>query len=338
MRSHPTLRDIAKDAGVSVTIAGRVLGGYGSYSEESRKKVLESARRLNYKPNGIARSLRSGKSNTIGVIVNSVVDSFWMKLFKGIESVAVKENYNIFLCDSDNGDPDKEKSNIETLTERNIDGLIMSPGVGTHKMLEKIIKSGVAVVLVESRVKGLDVPSVTVDDHGGAFEAVKFIIGQGHSRIGIIAGSAGVPTGQGRLQGYLDALEVHGVSRDDELIKYGDFSEDKAYAMMDEFLSSPNPPSAVFVCNESMTKGALRCMKDRDVRFPEDISIVGWDNPDWFSLLSPGITVVDQASYSIGKIACERLFVSIRGKDDPLSDNSIVIKPGLVVRGSCGRV
>jgi len=333
-----TLKEVARKAGVSVTIASRVLGNYGSFSEETGKLVRQAAKDLSYTPNVIARSLRAGSTKAIGVIVNSVVDSFWMVLFRGIEQTAMKEGYQVFLCDSDGGQPGKEKEYLKLLMERSIDGLILSPAIGTHPLLKKVSRGGLPVVLIDTRIPGLSVPSITVDNLGGSASAVEYLIGLGHRRIGIITGGEFGLTSRLRLQGYKETLERYDIPIREDLIKTGNFTQEKARQVVDEFLLMDEPPTALFACNEGMTAGALMSLKENNIRIPEDISLIGWDNPSWSGFMTPGLTVVDQASHSMGVMAFRTLLSEMRNKELMEPDRNLVLKPELLLRESCKRI
>jgi DNA-binding LacI/PurR family transcriptional regulator len=330
-----TLKEIAKDAGFSVTITSRVLGNYGSFSEATKKAVLESAEKLNYQPNLIARSMRSGSTKAIGVMVNSVLENFWMTLFRGIEQSAIKEGYQVILCDSGGGNPDKERKNLELLSERNVDGVILSPSFGAHKMLKSLSRSGLPVVLIDTEIKGIDVPAVTVDNRGGACEAVEYLIKLGHRRIGIVTGGNEGNTSAERLSGYRDAHKRQGLPMIDKMIKAGNFREEDSCRAVNDFLEMENRPTALFVCNECMTAGALMSIREHKLSIPEDISIVGWDNPGWTSFINPSLTVVDQASHTMGVFAWQALYSKIEKDSDSGRDKNIILKPELIIRESC---
>lgn len=335
MIKKTTLKEIAKDAGFSVTMTSRVLGNYGSFSEATKKAVLKSAEKLNYQPNLVARSMRSGSTKAIGVIVNSVLENFWMTLFRGIEQSALNAGYQVILCDSGGGNPDKERKNLELLSERNVDGLILSPSFGAHQMLKKLSRNGLPVVLIDTEIKGIDVPAVTVDNCGGAYEAVEYLIKLGHGRIGIVTGGDKGNTSVERLSGYIDAHKRHDLPILDEMIKAGNFREEDSYNVVNEFLAMENRPTALFVCNECMTAGALLSIREHKLSIPEEISIIGWDNPGWTSFMNPSITVVDQASHTMGIFAWQALFSEIELDSESGRDKNIVLKPELIIRESC---
>jgi len=336
MKRRKTLKDVAREAEVSVTMASRVLSNYGYFSEESKSRVLKAAQKLNYKPDAIARSLKTGQTKAIGVIISDVLSFFFTTLVRGIEDVASQNNYSVILCNSDE-DPDKERKYLSVLYERGVDGLIVSPSTGNHTYLKNLAKGGVPLVLVDRRIRGLKVPTVTVDNEAGSYEAVSHLIKSGHRRIGIITGLKGIMTSEERLAGYKRALEEHGLPVKEELIKEGDYRREKAKEKSLEFLRMKNPPSALFVCNEPMTSGALLALRKNKVKIPEKIAIIGFDDPVWAPLNEPALSTVSQPSYSMGTLACQTLLKQLRGAPrNEMPSEDIILKPKLIVRESCG--
>ncbi len=335
MAKRITIKDVAKEAGVSITIVSRVLSNYGSFSEESKSNVLKAVEKLNYKPDIVAQSLRTKKSKVIGVIVSDIVTFFFTTLVRGVEDLANQSNYSVILCNSDE-DLIKEREYLSALYERGVDGLIISPSPGNDSYLKKLARGGTHIVLVDRKINGLRVPTVTVDNETGAYEAVSYLISLGHRRIGIIIGLKGTSTSEERLAGYERALKEHHLSQNPELIKAGDYRRERAKEATEEFLKMKNPPTALFVSNEPMTNGSLLALRENKVKIPEEMSIIGFDDPVWAPLTNPALTAVSQPSYSIGTLACQTLLKEIKGvarNETPLED--IMLKPKLIIRESC---
>lgn len=331
-----TLRDVAERAGVSVTLASRVLGNYGYVSEEKRVKVLKVAQEIGYQPNILARGLKTKKTYNIGVIISDVTTFFFTSVVRGIEDVARQNGYHVSLCNSDEN-PEKEKEYLEELFRRKVDGVILSATGKNLSFLRKIIRSGVPVVLVDRKIDEIETTQIVVDNEWGAYEAVEHIIKLGYRRIAVINGLSGIMTSEERFSGYCKALKENGLSVEKELIKYADFRMEKGKKVMLEFLGMKNPPEAVFVTNETMTTGALLALREKKVKIPDDIAIVGFDDPVWAPLIDPPLTAVRQPSYSIGTIACQSLLQKLgkigRGRS---FHEEIVLKPRLIIRESCG--
>lgn len=333
-----TLKDVAKSAGVSFGMAGRVLGNYGSYSEETRRKVMRAARSVRYTPNTIARSLRTRLTRTIGVLVSDITTSFWTSLVRGIQDRAAKEAFSVIVCNSDE-EALSEKEFLSTLVQRSIDGLIISPTRGNHLFLKRLARGLMPVVLVDRRIPGLCVPTVSIDNEGGAYQAVQHLVGLGHRRIAIIKGVDGVETSDARFAGYERALRESGLRVRPSFVKEGRFLRDRAAAVTRELLSMKKGPSAIFVCNEAMMSGVVVAVKECKIRLPKDLSLVGFDDPEWAAYMDPPLTTVSQPSYAMGMLAFDYLLAQIT-KPKRIADrvDTIVLAPALVERMSCGRV
>ena len=331
-----TLRDVAEKAGVSIAVVSRVLGNYGSVSSETRRKVLKEAKSIGYQPDIIARSMKTHRTHSLGVIISDITTFFFTSVVRGIEDVTSQNSYNVTLCNSDE-DADKENSYLRELYQRKIDGLIISPTGENNNYLKKLIRAGLSVVLVDRRVSELQTTEVAVDNETGAWEAVKHLINLGHRRIGIVNGLSGIRTSEERFSGYKRALAEQGIPFDPGLVKYGDFRMDKGRQVAQEFLNMIDRPTAMFVANEPMTTGALLALGENKTKIPEEMAILGFDDPVWAPLLNPPLTTVRQPSYSIGTIAAQVLLQKIRkvGRGRSLHEE-IVLKPKLMVRESCG--
>ena len=336
MSRRPTLKQVAEKAGVSLGMAGRVLGNYGYYSDSTKKKVLDAAKAISYTPNVIARSLRTRVTKTIGVLISDITTFFWTTLVRGIQDKAGKEGFSVILCNSDE-DSKNEQLYLSTLFERSVDGLIVSPTPHNHSYLKKLSRGMVPIVLVDRRVKGLRVPTIKTDNQAGAYEAASHLISLGHDRIAIITGIQGVETSDERFAGYRQALREKGIPLRKTLIKEGNFQKDQAFSATKEFLRMKRPPSAIFVCNEPMVSGCILALKDSGLRIPEDIAVIGFDDPIWASYTDPPLTTVSQPSYTMGILAFDYILAQISNKrKDSKYLEDIILKPTLVVRESCG--
>ena len=310
MNKRVTLKDVAREAGVSVGVISRVLNNYGYFSEETKYKVLKAAKKLNYQPSTIARSLKTNRTKAIGVIISDVVLYFFTAFVRGVEDVANQNGHIVILCDTDENAV-KEREYLLALYERNVDGLIISPSPGNHSYIKKISRGGTPIVLVDRKIGGLKAPTMLVDNETGAYEAVNYLLGLGHRRVGIITGLEGVTTTAERLVGYERALRENGIPVDPELIKAGNDRIDKAREATYNFLKMDKLPTALFVSSEAMITGTLQALKENKIKVPREISLVGFDDPTWASFTEPPLTTVRQPSYSMGILACQTLFKKI---------------------------
>ena len=331
-----TLKDVAEKAGVSTAVASRALGNYGYVSKEAQKRVLKAAEEIGYQPDIIARSLMTEKTYTIGVVISDITTLFFTSAVRGIEDIARENGYNVILCNSDEN-LQKETEYLKVVYEKKVDGLIISISAKNNSYLKKLIRGGLPVVLLDRGPKEIKVTKIVVDNILGAYEAVNHLIRLGRRRIGVINGITGTMTSDERFEGYKKALQDNDIRIDPELVKYGEFKMEKARESAQQFVRMKNPPDALFVTNEVMTTGALLALNENNVRIPEEIAIVGFDDPVWAPLMKPALTAVRQPSYSVGTIACQALLQTInKGNRGRTFQEEIVLKPKLVIRESCG--
>ena len=329
-----TLKDVAREAGLSVGMASRVLGNYGYFSEDSKHKVLAAARKLDYRRNAVAHALRVESTRVVGVLVSDLVTYHWTLFVRGVEEAASRDGYQVILCNTDD-DPKKDSSFLMALLERGADGLIVSPSPGSHAVVRQVVATGVPIVMTGEVFGDLNIPKITMDDVAGGREAAAHLLELGHRRIGIITGSRQSTSGEGRLNGYLQAHHDAGIEVDPVLVADGGFLRDRAYSATAGLLDLAEPPTALFVCSETMSGGALQCLRDRRVTIPDDLSVVVFDDPDWASFMMPPLTAVRQPRYYMGTLAFEALRGVMSDPDGSRRrDEELVLKPGLVVRES----
>ncbi|MCA9839114.1 MAG: LacI family DNA-binding transcriptional regulator [Trueperaceae bacterium] len=333
-----TLKDVAKKAKVSVGMASRVLGNYGSYSERTRLQVLSAAKALDYRPNVVARSLRLGRTKAIGVVVSNIVSYHWTTFVRGIEAAASAQGYQVILGTTAD-EAKTEKDYIWALHERNVDGIVLSPSPENESMLVKLAKEEFPMVLVESDMASVNVPRINVDNRLAARRATHYLLDLGHRKIALVAGTQALPSGYDRLQGYLDALAEFNIAREESLIGYGEYRFEDAYHATRRLMSLRERPTALLVCNESMTGATLQCLKDLGIRVRDDLSLIAFDDPDWTSFFTPALTTVRTPRQEVAKLALETLLARIA---DPASERAAaverIIPTELVVRESCKAV
>jgi DNA-binding LacI/PurR family transcriptional regulator len=329
----PTLRDVARHAGVSVPTAARALGGYGHVSPATRDRVLRAARALDYQTNAIARSMIKGRTHTLGVIVSDNANPFFAAVVRGIEDVVLARGYAIMLCNTDE-DPAKEALYLAMVRQKRADGVIISPSRAAARLLRPLSAGGVPVVQVDRRVRGLEADAVVCDNRAGVAAAVEHLVRLGHRRIGMISGPRQVYTGRERLAAFRAALRRAGLPVVERWILEGTFKEDSGYELAGRFLRDRRRPTAIFVANNLMTIGALLRLKETGVRIPEEMAVVGFDDMDWAPILTPPLTAVAQPSYDLGRVAGTLLLQRL--ETGPGRPRTVVLQPHLVVRESCG--
>ena len=306
-----TLKDVAKEAGVSVGMASRVLGEYGSYSETTQAKVLRAAEALQYRPNGLARSLRLGRTSAIGVVVSNIASYHWTTFVRGIEKAASSHGYQVILGTTDD-DAVAERNYVQALHERNVDGIILSPSAENVPLLTNLASEGLPLVLIESDLDVIAAPRINVDNRLAARRATEYLLALGHRSIGLVAGRQSLASGRDRLQGYVDALEDASVAPADSLIGYGEYRFEEAYQATRRLMTRSDRPTALLVCNESMMAASIHCLKDMGIRVGKDVSLVGFDDPGWASFFTPAITTVRTPRKQVAQLALEALLARIR--------------------------
>ena len=331
----PTITDVAREARVSASTVSHVINETRYVSDEVKQRVHAAMEALNYQPNVIARSLRTRETLTVGVVVSDVTNPFFTSIVRAIEDEVLKQGYSIILCDTDEK-PEREQAYLRLLMGRRVDGLIVAPSSGNADLLRSAIESGLPVVLLDRSIPGLTADVVLSDNESGAFDAVSYLIGMGHRRIGIIAGRLEVSTGADRMAGYVRAIRTHGIPADESLIEVAKFKRDIAYDKTMKMLNRAEPPTALFVCNNVMTAGTMAALKAAGKKVPEDISVIGFDDSEWAALMDPPLTDVAQPIVELGTRAAQTLMRRIsRGRVK--TPRAVVLKPELILRDSCAR-
>lgn len=328
----PTMKDVARRAGVSTATVSRVLSGGAPVSAELRERVQAAIDALDFLPSHVARSLRTRTSRIIGVIVSDIRNPFFTSLVRGIEDVAHANGYSLILCNSDE-DPAKEELYVNVLAGEKVAGAIIVPIRSDSRAYDKQVESGLPVVTVDRCLDHLETDTVMLDNAHGAYLGVSHIISRGCTRIALIAGPLHTTTGQERLEGYLQALAKHGVPVDNDLIKIGDYKRVSGYNLARELLDMACPPTAIFVANNMMTLGALQAIHDKGLRIPEDMALVGFGDMPWADLLHPPLTAVAQPTYELGCAAANVLLRRMADRNSPIVH--MRLDPVLIVRESC---
>lgn len=345
-----TIPDVAKESGVSTATAARALGGYGSVSAATHERVLAAAATLGYSPNGLARSLITGTTHTLGVVLADIENPFFYTALRGITDAARSRGFDVLLSNTEE-DPDNERKALTTLAERRVDGLIICPADGADRSdLTRIVASGLPVVLLDRRVAKLDADMVGLDNHQAATEATRYLIEQGHTRIAIVTGGSSsilprltrpgmkgvetisVTTLGARAAGYRDALASAGIQVRSEYLSAAGFRRDDAAAATRTLMGLKEPPTAILAFDSILTLGVLLGLRELNIRCPEEVSLLGFDDAEWAEATSPPLTVMRQPVYQIGVKACELLLDRAEGRGRRAAQHRL--KGHLIERGS----
>ncbi len=325
-----TIGDVARRVGVSTTTVSRHLAGQRVRDGAAVQAAIEA---LDFRASEVARSLKSGVTRTIGLVVPDVSNPYFAAVAKGVESVSRQFELNVFLSNTDEN-VENERDVLQGLLGR-VDGVILAPARELSDNTTELRRAGVPIVLLDRSLSDRDdLDSVLVDSSGGAGQAARHLLGLGHQRIGLISGPLDTTPGRERHAGFMSALDEVGLEVDPALVQMGDFKQDSGYQAGLRLLGLPLPVTAMFAANNLMAMGALRALHDMAVRIPDEVSFIGFDDLELAELLSPPLTVVSRPAVEQGVLAMRLLRNRIEGKGEGLAQR-IVLDTRLTVRGSC---
>ncbi len=327
------MKDIAQDLGVSLMTVSKALRSHSDISEETRERVLKRMRELNYQPDWIARSMVTGRTYLVGLVLPDLMHSFFAEVAMGVNRTLGPLGYQVVIANTQE-DPEVEKRNLEVLTARKVDGLIVA-SAQRHKnpeMFRAIERSNTPYVLIDRTVAGVEANYVGVKDEEVGQLATEHLIEQGAKRIAHIRGPA-VSTGRGRLRGYRKALEKRGIKVREEYVVSGESGDRGGYEAMLQLLNLNPRPDAVFGYNDPVAAGAIKAALEAGLKVPEQIAIIGAGNVHYSDLLRVPLSTVDQSSSVIGERAAELLWEIMQAKKAP-APKKILISPKLIVRDS----
>ena len=334
MNNQITIRDIALKLNISTSTVSRALRGVPDINPKTKQAVLDMAEELHYEPNVIAQSLRSNKTNTIGVVVPEIAIHFFSSVISGIQDKASEYGYNIMICQS-NENQQTELANLKALVSSRVDGLLicLSRESTDFRYLHQLHQQEIPMVFFDRVCEELPVSQVIVDDRHGAFQAVAHLFANGYRRIAHLAGPSTLNISRGRLQGYLEALDTFNMERSPELIVECPRMKDSAAAATHKLLDLPHPPDAIFAVNDPVTINAAEVIEKRGLNIPDQIGLVGFTDEPVGQHMTPALTTVAQPSYEIGQVAMELFLeqMNIPGKFKPRKK---ILNTKLVVRGS----
>ncbi len=327
--------DIAKLAKVSPTTVSHVINETRFVTPKTKKRVLEAIKKLKYQPNLLARSLATGKTHTIGLVISDIRNPFYPELVQGVEELAVKNDYNVFLCNTDY-DIEKGLKSIGALIKRKIDGIIVASSQVGSSVIKQLIDTDVNFVLVDWCKRNIGADSLYFDYKVGIAEAISHLISLGHRNIYFISGPKKLETAQIRMKNFIDAVEKY---RDNNLsykILEGDHKIEGGYKSTQKILKEKVLPTAIVCSNDLTAIGAMKAFKAGGIKVPDDISIIGLDNIALTEIVSPALTTIELERYRIGKTSMELLLNRIKNKKLP--KQTCIFKTKLVIRESTAQV
>jgi len=330
-----TIVDLARMLGMSKSTVSRALRDQYDVNPETRRKVLELARELDFETNTLAASLREKRSYIIGVVIPSFSIPFYSIALGGIQKAASAGGYNVMVCQSDEKYKN-EIANINFLLKSRVDGILVSLSRETSDFnhLVKLKNRGIPVVMFNRVMEEADLPMVLIDDYTSAFDATKYLIDSGCQKVAHISGPASLLMSQKRKQGCLDAIYHSGLTVYDDWTEESDFSMESGERAMDKILLGKNLPDAVFCVCDAVAFGAIKKIREKGLRIPEDISVMGFTDEPVASLVSPPLTTVSQPIKEIGHQATQLLLEYIHDIKSPHNRRKELLGTRIVARGS----
>jgi LacI family transcriptional regulator len=327
---RPTIKDVSRLAGVSVATVSAVINSRPGVSQKLTQQVRRAIAALDYQPDILARSLRMQRSHVLGVVVPQFASPFYAEVLRGIEDIATPQGYSILISNS-RGNVAQERDEVSMLISRRVDGVLLATAFD-HYVYQRIFPQNFPVVLFDRFPLGFAGAAVVTDNSQASFDATEHLIGLGHHRIAIIAGSPGIYTADERVEGFRNAMSRAGLIVPPEYTRRGNFLMEGGWKCGLELLQLPTPPTAIFSHNYEMTLGLMRALGERGVRCPEQISVLGFDDFvvgmdgfSWATLFSPKLTCVAQPSYELGRHAAEVLLEKVKKHpDEAYSEEGII--------------
>ncbi|MEK0316162.1 LacI family DNA-binding transcriptional regulator [Cohnella sp. 56] len=333
------IKQVAKLAEVSTATVSHVINNTRFVSLETKEKVFRAMEQLDFRPNAVAQSLRSQRSNTIGLIVpmlpSDTSNFFFMTIAQGIQKTLKRHGYHMLLSNNSTEELEEEIEQIKLFNAKQIDGLIIASIAEDVGHLNEIVGRKYPVVFIDRQPDGYKGDYILSDGFGATLQALRLLLDKGHKRVGFLTGSLGITTSMERLEGYKKALEERGIPFDPALVRETNASFENGHQAVQELLETPDM-TALFVANNVLTMGAMSYLQERRIRIPQDLAVIGYDDYDWTKITTPPLTVIRQPSFELGERAAEVMLRRIEeGFDKDEEPQAYRLPAELVVRDSC---
>jgi LacI family transcriptional regulator len=336
-RAKYTMRDVARLAGVSTSTVSAVINQSVAVSPKRKERVLAAMTALDYQPDAIARSLKTGRSNAIGVIVPDITNTFYPEVIRGVEVAAQAAGYSVLLCDS-NEDRAVEERHISALVSRRVDGVILAC-CANSRANELTARRHIPVIFIDRVPPSTAINSVSTDNIAAGQSAAEHLIGLGHKRIGMLAGHMGLSPHRDRLEGFRKAMQEAHLPILDEYLITGNVQVEDGVEAGHRLLDLPNPPTAILASNNKLLLGVLQAVEERNVAIPKDLSVLGFDDYLWNMHFSPRLTAIAQPTGEIGRKSFELLHQLIQNPPDrDATPVRVLIPAELRIRNSTARL
>ncbi|MFT8347795.1 LacI family DNA-binding transcriptional regulator [Clostridium saccharoperbutylacetonicum] len=327
-----SIKDVAREAGVSIATVSRVLNDIDVVNEDTKKKVLDAIKKLGYRPNIVARSLKTQRTKTIGILLPDISNQFYPEIVRGAEDVSNIYDYNIILCNSDL-DIEKEKEYLRVLKEKMVDGVIYMSISLNSEILDLINELDVKTVLVETKDRDGVLPSVTIDNVKASYDSTKLLIQKGIKEIAFIGVGKDSENAWGdRFIGYEKAMNEAGIKIDQELVYFESMKVKSGYEGIQKFLKDKKKFKGVVCASDDIAMGAINALRDNKLKVPKDVSVVGFNDNFAASIFYPKITTISQPTYDMGSVAMRMLIKLLNKKE--LEEPHYVLEHELIERES----
>lgn len=326
-----TIYDVAREANVSMATVSRVVNGNPNVKPATRKKVLNTIEQLGYRPNAVARGLASKKTTTVGVIIPDISSIFFSELARGIDDIANMYKYNIILSNSDQN-TDKEIQLINTMLEKQVDGIVFMGGKITEEHIQQFKTSPVPIALAATVDPSNTVPSVNIDYEQAAYEATKYLMDNGHAQPAFVSAIEETATNELKYKGYERAVTESKDQLHASYVFKGDYTYDSGIDAAEQLLALEERPSAIFVASDEMALGVIHGVQDQGLRVPEDIEVFGFDNTRLAAMVRPTLSTIVQPMYDIGAVAM-RLLTKYMNKEE-VQEANVILPHQIIERNS----
>jgi LacI family transcriptional regulator len=326
-----TMKDVAGHAGVSTATVSRVLNGHAAPTPETRARVLAAVAELGYRPNALARSLRTTATKTVGLVIGDLANPYFAEVARAVEQEARAHGHCVVLANADES-AEQQATYVRTLLDRRVDGLLVCPAADDAAWMDEVVAAGLPLVLLDRSVPGAACPVVRVDGAEALADLAATLVGAGHQRVGVIAGPPGTSTGRERSARFGSALADLGHPVHPDHVVHGDLRRESGKQAAARLMGLPDRPTALVAMDNLMGLGALEQVRELGLSVPGDVGLAVYDDHPWFPLLDPPLTVIAQPTAEVGRAAARCLVALIAGERPP----EVALTARLVRRGSCG--
>jgi LacI family transcriptional regulator len=335
-KSEPTIHDIARELKISASTVSRALQDNPRISQKTKEKIKLIADAMGYRPNTLASNLRNKKSNTIGIVVPLINRYFFSAVISGVEDVAFKAGYTVVISQS-NDLANKEIAIVQSMFANRVDGLIISIAMQptNYEHLRTFRKKNIPLVFFDRSVAEIETDKIVVDDYMGGFRVTQHLVDQGYKRIAHMAGPQNLQTYIDRKKGYRDALEKNGITYDENIVVTNSLTLEDGSIAVKQLMSLPVPPDAIFCGNDTTALVSMIYLRDKGVKIPEEVGIVGFSNEPFSRVVSPSISTIAQPGFLMGQKAAELILSQIETKNKYFQ--TLVLPTELIIRESSQR-